>query len=158
MDGNSAVIDFLQQAVSAETQSEAQWTQDAAWLARIGLNGLSVYIKGEAAEEHGHRDRYIARLAQFDTDPIIAPKPTAGYEDVAGLIANQLVLERGAVLLYSQAAKLSFSVGDFVTFSLFSSILADEEKHVEWIEGQQYLIAQLGLQNYLQAYVSLPEA
>ena len=52
MKGDPKVIAILRQAVGAETQSEAQWCQDAAWLARIGLHGLSDYILTEAAEEH----------------------------------------------------------------------------------------------------------
>lgn len=158
MKGDPKVITILRQAVSAETQSEAQWCQDAAWLARIGLHGLSDYILTEAAEEHGHRQRYFERLVQLDAEFVVSAEPTASYSTVEELLKNQYRLESGAVAMYTEGARTALAVGDFVTYDIFRRTLEDEQKHLEWIEGQQYLISQIGLPNYLQGYIKLPEA
>jgi bacterioferritin len=40
---------------------------------------------------------------------------------------------------------------DYISRDILEDILAYEEEHVDWIEAQQYLIANSGLENYLQA-------
>ena len=42
-------------------------------------------------------------------------------------------------------------------FGIFQEILADENEHAAYLEGQLYLIAQMGEGNYLQGYIQLPE-
>ena len=42
------------------------------------------------------------------------------------------------------------SVRDYVTRDLAREILADEEKHIDFIETQFEMIARMGLQNYIQ--------
>jgi bacterioferritin len=41
-------------------------------------------------------------------------------------------------------------VHDYVTRDLARGILADEEKHIDFIETQFEMIARMGLQNYIQ--------
>jgi len=43
------------------------------------------------------------------------------------------------------------SVSDYVSRDLMIEILTDEEKHIDWIETQLVLIANIGLKNYLQS-------
>jgi bacterioferritin len=45
------------------------------------------------------------------------------------------------------------SAGDFVSRQLFVDILASEEEHIDWLETQLGLIAQLGEANYLQTKI-----
>ena len=41
-------------------------------------------------------------------------------------------------------------IGDYVSRELFVAILESEEEHIDWLETQLGLIAQLGETNYLQ--------
>jgi bacterioferritin len=42
---------------------------------------------------------------------------------------------------------------DHVTRELLESILCDEEKHVDWIEAQQQIIKDVGIENYLATQI-----
>ena len=44
-------------------------------------------------------------------------------------------------------------IGDYVSRELFVGILESEEEHIDWLETQLGLIAQLGEANYLQVKV-----
>ena len=41
--------------------------------------------------------------------------------------------------------------GDYISRELFEDILESEEEHIDFLETQLGLIAQVGLQNYLQS-------
>ena len=43
------------------------------------------------------------------------------------------------------------SCGDYISRELFEDILESEEDHIDFLETQLGLIAQVGLQNYLQS-------
>jgi len=62
---------------------------------------------------------------------------------------NDRTAELGAVKGYNEGVRLCTELGDNGSRALLESILADEEDHVDWIEGQLDQIEQMGLQNYL---------
>lgn len=49
--------------------------------------------------------------------------------------------------------RLAESELDYVSRDLFLSILASEEKHIDWLETQLGLINSVGIQNYLQSQI-----
>jgi bacterioferritin len=51
------------------------------------------------------------------------------------------------------AIKTCVETGDHVSRDLFAGILADEEHHVDFLEGQLHVIGEVGLQNYLAQFI-----
>jgi bacterioferritin len=59
---------------------------------------------------------------------------------------------------YNESIELCTRLKDNGTRDLLDSILVESEEHVDWLEQQLNLIAQVGLQNYLQTQIGEAEA
>jgi bacterioferritin len=70
-------------------------------------------------------------------------------ETVPEQFEADLALEMTAMLNLKAAIKVCFEAVDHTTRDLFERILADEEKHVDWLEAQLGLIKELGKSAYL---------
>jgi bacterioferritin len=65
------------------------------------------------------------------------------------MIASDLKLELGAIVLYNESARISAEESDNGSRDLFIKLLKDEEKHADWLETQLHQIAELGYERYL---------
>ncbi|MNJ76189.1 Bacterioferritin [compost metagenome] len=73
------------------------------------------------------------------------------------LLACDLKLEQGAQATVKEAIAYCESVRDYVSRDLFQDILDDTEEHIDYLETQIDLIDKVGIQNYLQSQMSVPE-
>lgn len=155
MRGDDKVLDFLQAAIRAELTATNQYTLHGAILANSGLPQLAARWSEEAAEERGHRDRFIARMLFLEGVPDVgALNPVRVGKTVPEIMAADLAAEVEGRALYREAAQYALSIGDIVTFELFGSILQDEEGHIDFLETQLRLIASIGLDNYAANYAA----
>ena len=69
--------------------------------------------------------------------------------DVKEQLESDLALEMDAVVRLNTAVKVATKAGDNVSGQLFGKILADEDHHVDYLEGQLHIISEVGLDNYL---------
>jgi bacterioferritin len=68
-----------------------------------------------------------------------------GRADVKAQLDNDHRAELVAVAFYNKAVSPATELGDHGTRDMLTSILKDEEDHVDWIEGQLDQIKQMGL-------------
>jgi bacterioferritin len=61
--------------------------------------------------------------------------------------------EAGAVANYNAAIQQARELGDNGTRDLLTSILKEEEGHIDWLEAQKDQIGQMGIQLYLSLQV-----
>ena len=66
------------------------------------------------------------------------------------ILKADLEAEQQGAKLYRDLIAHAESVRDYVTRDLARSILADEEKHIDFIETQFEMIARMGIENYVQ--------
>jgi bacterioferritin len=72
-------------------------------------------------------------------------------ENTTEMLACDLEVQLAQVTQLKEAIALCEDKQDFVSRELLAEILDYEEDHIDWIETQQVLIENVGLENYLQS-------
>lgn len=101
-------------------------------------------------EEMQHADLLIDRILFLEGVPEIARYDVIRVgQNVEEQIQNGLTLEHNAVTTYNEAIKLATDLKDAGSKEIMEKITVESEESVDWLETQQNLIAEVGLQNYL---------
>src|SRR6202008_2440973 len=74
-------------------------------------------------------------------------------QNVKEVLDCDLAAEMSARALYQEAAKHCHSVKDYVTRDLFESLMHDEEEHIDFLETQLSLVANIGVELYSQHHI-----
>ncbi len=150
MKGDPKVLEELNRALSAELSAIVQYIVHSEMCDNWGYKRLASEIKKQAIEEMGHAEKLIERILFFDGEPKvdIQLQPRIGAS-VPAQIENDLDGELEAVRMYNNAAKICYEAGDNGSRELFEELIKDEEEHVDFLEAQQQMIKDMGLENYL---------
>jgi bacterioferritin len=150
MQGKPEIIDALNDILTGELTAINQYFLHARMCENWGYKRLWEKVRAESIDEMKHADKLIQRILFLDGVPNVQrlAKVNIG-QTVPEQLKLDLELERGALLKLNQYIELARSVGDNGTRDLFEDILESEEDHVNWLEEQLSLLAQLGEQHYL---------
>ncbi len=155
MKGDSKVLQYLNRALTNELTAINQYFLHARMLDNWGLGRLAEHERKESVDEMKHADALIQRILFLEGLPNLQDldKLLIG-ESVPEVISGDLKLEQRAVPLLREAIAYCESVSDYVSRELFEDILESEEQHIDWLETQQRLINEVGIQNYQQSQMS----
>ncbi|MDZ4727232.1 MAG: bacterioferritin [Leptospira sp.] len=150
MKGKKEVLDILAEVLSAELTAINQYFIHAKLCKNWGYTTLGDYLRKESIDEMKHADLIMERILYFDGIPDLQKymKINVG-KNVAELLEHDLQLEYSAVERLNRGIEISVSMKDNGTRELLERILVAEEEHIDWIETQQNLIKEIGLENYL---------
>jgi bacterioferritin len=73
--------------------------------------------------------------------------------NVKAQLESDLAIELDALPRLNAAIKTATELGDNASRELFEQILIDEEEHVDHLEGQLHVIAEIGLEQYLSQQI-----
>ena len=151
MRGDTRVIEFLNAVLKGELTAVNQYWLHYRLLDNLGIKRLADYERHESIDEMKHADRLMERIFFLDGLPgMQALNRLRIGENVPEILQADLDLEHDACALLKDAIVHCETVRDFASRDLFSEILAAEEEHVDFIETQQTMIKQMGLENYIQ--------
>ena len=151
MRGDPKVIVFLNAVLKGELTAVNQYWLHYRLLDNLGIKRLADYERHESIDEMKHADRLMERIFFLDGLPgMQALNRLRIGENLPEILQADLDLEHDACALLKDAIVHCETVRDFASRDLFSEILAAEEEHVDFIETQQTMIQQMGLENYIQ--------
>ncbi|MYJ35130.1 MAG: bacterioferritin [Acidimicrobiaceae bacterium] len=152
MQGSPEIIEFLNEALGAEVTAINQYFVNSKVCEDWGWTRLAAKMREESIEEMHDAEKLMDRILYLDGMPRL--------ESLAGVRAGKTVeeqmendrqLEVAAIERYRRGVALAEQHGDVGTRELLEHLLVGEEEHLDWIETQQSAIADIGIQNYLQA-------
>lgn len=150
MRGNKEVIADLNESLKAELTAINQYFLHAEMMENWGYLKLANYTRKESIDEMRHAEALMERILYLDGMPNMSELfPLAIGKTVKEQLQNDLNLELQALPRLNKAIATAVAAGDNGSRDLFQKILVDEETHVDWLEAQLHLIAEVGEANYL---------
>ncbi|MYB27552.1 MAG: bacterioferritin [Acidimicrobiaceae bacterium] len=152
MQGSPEIIDFLNEALAAEVTAINQYFVNSKVCEDWGWTRLAAKMREESIEEMHDAEKLMDRILYLDGMPrlesLSSVRPGKTVEEQ---MENDRQLEVAAIERYRRGVALAEEQGDVGTRELLEHLLVGEEEHLDWIETQQSAIADIGIQNYLQA-------
>lgn len=154
MQGDAKVIDYLNAQLKNELTAINQYFLHYRMLKNWGFARLAKHEHDESIEEMKHADRLMDRILMLDGLPNLQDlgKLLIGESAVETLHCD-LKLELSSQALLKEAIAHCESVRDYVSRDLLQDILNDTEEHIDHLETEIGLVAQLGEPNWLQSQV-----
>ena len=149
------IITILNDVLTGELTAINQYFLHARMCGNWGYAKLAAHMRKESIEEMMHAQEVIDRILYLGGVPNVQRlgKINIG-ETVREMMDCDLVVENEAIPRLNTGLEKCRELGDNGTRLLLEKILAAEEEHVDWIEAQIELMAQLGEPNYLAQQVN----
>ena len=150
MQRDAAIIELLNEVLTAELTSVNQYFVDSKMLANWGYEPLAKHYYDESIDEMKDADKLIERILFLEGMPNMQRLSTVRVgETVPEKLQLALDLEYESIQRLNLGIAKCFESGDNGTRELLEHILEGEEAHADWLETQLGLIDQLGETNYL---------
>jgi bacterioferritin len=154
MRGVQAVIDLLNDVLTAELTAINQYFVDAKMCEDWGYTALATHIRADSIDEMGDAEKLIERILYLEGMPNLQRLGSVKVgETVPEKLSLALALETDAIRRLNQGIAVCTEVGDNGSRELLVTILEGEEEHADWLEAQLLLIEQLGEALYLAQQV-----
>ncbi|MFF1797117.1 bacterioferritin [Kitasatospora sp. NPDC086009] len=159
MKGDTEVIEFLNEQLTAELTAINQYFLHAKMQENNGWTKLAKYTRHESFDEMKHAEVLTDRILFLDGLP--------NYQRLFHVRIGQTVkemfeadrqveveaidrLKRGIVVMRAK--------NDVTSANIFEDILADEEHHIDYLDTQLELLEKLGEPLYLAQLIEQPES
>ncbi len=155
MQGDGTVIGYLNRVLTLELTSINQYFLHARMYRNWGLEELNEKSYKKSIKDMKQADDLIERILFLEGLPNLQQLEKIRIGEHTGeMLQCDMDFEMEQLALLREAIEACEKAQDYVSREVLEDILEYEEEHVDWIEAQQYLIANAGLENYLQSQIS----
>lgn len=152
MQGSPEIIGLLNEILTAELTAINQYFVHSKLCENWGWKRLADKYREESIDEMRDAEKLMDRILLLEGLPNLQRLGTVMVgETVPEQLELDLALEVAAVDRYRQGIELTLEHGDAGTRELLEHLLVGEEEHLDWIETQQRVIADIGIERYLQS-------
>jgi bacterioferritin len=149
MKGDAKVIEYLNRALRLEMTAVNQYWLHYRLLENQGYIKLAKKERAESIEEMNHADRLVARIIFLDGFPNMQVlDPLEIGENIKEMLEADLRGEYTARNYYKEGRDVCHEAGDYVSMQLFEDLMKDEEGHIDFLETQLALYADIGKERY----------
>jgi len=152
MKGSEKIIVILNSLLSDELAAVNEYILHSEICENWSYKKLHEGIKKRAVDEMKHAEKLIARILFLEGHPVVSNLGVINIgSDVPDMHKKDWNAENKTINDYNTAIRFTQEAGDSGTREFLESILADEESHIDWIEGQQSQITQMGIETRANA-------
>lgn len=155
MKGQPQIIESLNAVLTTELTSINQYFLHARIYKNWGLKGLNDVCYKKSIKDMKQADAIIERVLFLEGLPNLQALGRLNIgEHTEEMLSCDKAFQEKQLTQLRDAIALCETEQDYVSRDLLESILAYEEEHLDWLETQEQMLGDMGLQNYLQLYSS----
>lgn len=158
MKGDKKVIEYLNEQLTGELTAINQYFLHSKMQEDRGWSKLAAHTRAESFDEMRHAETLTDRILYLDGLPNYQRLGSLRLgQNVKEMLQADLQVEIEARDRLRKGSEYMRSVSDITSANIFEAILADEEEHIDYLETQLELLAQLGEPLYIAQHISPPE-
>ena len=155
MKGSDAIIEFLNEALTAELTAINQYFAHSKLCENWGWDRLAAKYREESIEEMNDAEKLMDRILHLDGMPNLQRLGTVRVgETPLEQFELDRQLEQNAIEMYRRGVKLALDEGDPGTREMLEGLVVGEEEHLDWIDTQLHAIGDIGIERYLQSQMT----